>query len=149
MKALSLWQPWASLWLTPSKIHETRHWRLQVPTSGFWLAVHAAKRLERDVDWKLDAICYHHFGHHWRRELPRGALLGRVFVTACLPTASLYDPDGGAPAAMSLEDFECGNFAEGRYAFRRSDVHALAIPHAFIGRQGIFSVPDHIFAEAA
>lgn len=42
MKAISLWQPWASLWLTPRKIHETRPRRWN--HSG-WLAVHASKTL--------------------------------------------------------------------------------------------------------
>jgi activating signal cointegrator 1 len=47
MKAISLWQPWASLWFTDSKIHETRHWstRHRGP-----LYVHAAKRPIRESD---------------------------------------------------------------------------------------------------
>lgn len=40
MKALTLWQPWASLWAHQLKINETRSW---ATTYSGPLAVHAAK----------------------------------------------------------------------------------------------------------
>jgi hypothetical protein len=49
MKAISLWQPWASLLFTTprAKLHETRHW----PTSYRGLLyIHAAKRPMRARD---------------------------------------------------------------------------------------------------
>ena len=42
MKAISLWQPWGSLWLSPAKRHETRHWQTRHRGK---LLVHAAKKL--------------------------------------------------------------------------------------------------------
>src|SRR6266851_1649200 len=47
MKGISLWQPWASLWCSRRKVHETRHWRCR---HRGWLLVHAAKRFEKDFD---------------------------------------------------------------------------------------------------
>ena len=88
MKAISLWQPWASLWLTPAKVHETRHW----PTSHRgWLLVHAAKRTIDDYegDDALDQICDRIFGAGWSSTLPRGALLGIVNVVDCVRTEKI------------------------------------------------------------
>jgi hypothetical protein len=46
MKAISLWQPWASLWCSPRKIHETRHW----PTNNRgWMLVHAAQAVREGL----------------------------------------------------------------------------------------------------
>jgi hypothetical protein len=47
MRALSLWQPWASLWCSKRKVHETRQWRC---SHRGWLLIHAAKRFEKDLD---------------------------------------------------------------------------------------------------
>src|ERR1700686_4960464 len=61
MKAISLWQPWASLWCSTRKVHETRRW----PTSHHgWLAVHAAKKLVSDCGEELDEIAIAEFGSY-------------------------------------------------------------------------------------
>ncbi len=52
MKAISLWQPWASaIGPHPEQKHlETRSW--QTPYRG-WLAIHAAKRWTKEQQWVL------------------------------------------------------------------------------------------------
>lgn len=54
MRAISLWQPWASLWLSGFKVHETRHWHITRQwkdwNPGDRMAVHAAKRFYKDHD---------------------------------------------------------------------------------------------------
>jgi len=131
MKAISLWQPWASLWLTPAKIHETRHWptRHRGP-----LLVHAAKRKIDDLDGdELHRICVRLFGDGYRATLPRGALLGVVHLTDCLSTVA----DGPAHG----DDLSCGDWSEGRYGWRRDGFETFAPIHC-IGRQGLFDVSD-------
>lgn len=140
MKALSLWQPWASLWVSARKIHETRSW----PTLYRGpLLVHAAKRFEREVDEDLAEILDDEFGPHWGLELPTGALLGIVTVEDCWRTEDVY------PLGMPRgDDFICGNFGPGRYAFRRADEYRVFDrPIPFPGRQGLFNVPDSVLAE--
>lgn len=139
MRAISLWQPWASLWLTPSKIHETRHW--PTPYRGL-LAVHAAKRPIGEVSEELDTICFHQFGSQWRRALPRGALIGQVNLISCIETGSLFYEE--VPPADRCDDFYCGDFAPGRFAWLRKDPLKLARPVPFTGRQGFFNVPDEV-----
>lgn len=132
MRAISLWQPWASLWLSPLKPHETRHW----PTNyRGWLAVHAAKRLVSDCGEALDELCIDQFGAQWRRTLPRGAILGAVHLVDCIPTEVIITSD---------QDRECGDFSDGRYGWKRDEWKRLREPVPYIGRQGFFSVPDDL-----
>ena len=135
MKAISLWQPWASLWLGP-KIHETRHWRTN---HRGWLLVHAALHIERSPGVAVDDVCLDRFGPHWRRELPRGALVGAVKLEHCQPC--------DLAMRMFLEvdnpaNFVCGDFGDGRYAWRRNEVVVFPEPVPYKGRQGFFEVPS-------
>jgi hypothetical protein len=140
MRAISLWQPWASLWLTAAKVHETRHWptRHKGP-----LLVHAAKRKLDDYDGDdLDLICVRLFGPDYRATLPRGALLGIVHITACGPTRKDF---ADADRAEHADDRACGDWSEGRFAWRRGSFRTFP-PIAFPGRQGIFEVSDEVIA---
>jgi activating signal cointegrator 1 len=143
MKAISLWQPWASLWLTDAKLHETRHWATSYRGP---LLVHAAKRRIDDLSGdRLDEICDGIWGHHWGLELPRGALIGVVRLVACFSTDTM--PIGH----QSTDDYECGDFSAGRYAWQRSatDVRTFAEPIPYRGQQGFFDVPDDILPKLA
>lgn len=134
MKAISLWQPWASLWLSDAKVHETRHW--STPYRG-WLVVHAAKRRIDDFGGdRVDDICDGIWGHHWGLELPRGALIGAVKLTDCRQMKFT------APAHE--EDYECGDWSDERYAWRRGAFVVYEQPIPYRGQQGFFEVPDNI-----
>jgi hypothetical protein len=135
MKAISLWQPWASLWCSDAKVHETRHW---ATSHRGWLIVHAAKRKIDDPSNRLDNICDSLWGHHWGLELPRGALVGMVNLVGCEPTENM--PIGH----QSTDDYECGDFARGRYAWRRAAFRVFAEPIQYRGQQGMFEVPDNV-----
>lgn len=135
MRAISLWQPWASLWLTDRKVHETRHW----PTSHRgWLAVHAAKHFEKDFPNgdPMRSILGAEFGAHWDTSLPTGAILGAVHLVSCEPMLPA-EPDHD-------DDYVCGNWASGRFAWRRAAIVKLNEPIPYRGRQGMFTLPDEI-----
>jgi hypothetical protein len=140
VKAISLWQPWASLWCSKRKVHETRHWRC---SHRGWLLVHAAKRFETDfgLNDRLRLILDDEFGRHWARDLPTGALIGRVNVVDCLPTQALR-----GDAAASDDDRDCGDFAPGRFAWKRDEFRLFDQPIRYRGAQGFFNVPDHLIA---
>lgn len=142
MKTISLWQPWGSLWLSGVKLHETRHWHIKDQWKdwkpGDRLGVHAAKKFEKDHDGPFAEILRKTFGANWFRSLPTGALIGSITVTHCLPTATLHD--------ISDDDRECGDFYEGRWAWRGADPIALPTPIPWRGSQGIFNVADDVFA---
>jgi hypothetical protein len=141
LKALSLWQPWGSLWLSPNKRHETRHWKT---SHRGRLLVHAAKRIEKDVDSQLDDILSSEFGNHWGIELPTGAIIGVVNLIGVIPTEQLYvGPDD---AAQWRTDIVCGDFSSGRYGWRRGSYWRFPDPIPYRGRQMLFDVPRDVVA---
>jgi hypothetical protein len=135
VKALSLWQPWASLWLSPAKVHETRSW--YTPHRG-WLLVHAAKRIECDVDGELDRVCRRELGADWRISLPAGALIGAVLLTACRPTEELVT------VSVLGDDYLCGDFSPHRYGWRRGDYRRFDPVISYRGLQKLFEVPREL-----
>lgn len=137
MMALTLWQPWATLWLNGPKIHETRGRPFNYRG---WLAVHAAKRKPNANELMPDLIATleKREGINWRWRLPLGQLLGAVYVEDCSSTNVVTPIDGN--------DFVSGDWSAGRYAIRRSidDVIKLDKPIDLIGRQGRFYLPDNL-----
>lgn len=138
IKAISLWQPWGSLWLSRNKLHETRHWRGH-------LLVHAAKRFVKDVDSDLDGILSSEFGNHWGMELPTGALIGMVDLVDCIPTEKIVA--GFRWTDGERIDNACGNFDDGRFGWRRGTYWRFPNPIPYCGHQRIFNVAREIVAE--
>lgn len=148
IKAISLWQPWGSLWLSPNKRHETRHW---ATSHRGHLLVHAAKKFIKDVDAYLDDILSSEFGNHWGMELPTGAIIGMVDLVDVIPTDNLYD---GYPVAANtrlthedLTDIVCGDFSSDRFGWRRGTYWRFPQPIPYRGRQSLFDVPRAVVAE--
>lgn len=141
MKAISLWQPWASLWLSGRKVHETRSW----PTSHRGpLYVHAAQKFVRDCEQgsALREILEDEFGGHWGMDLPTGAVIGIVDLVDCVSVDSLGLGHQGS------DDFFCGDFSAGRFAWRCSNPRLFSRPLPNRGRQRIFNIPDDLLPEA-
>jgi hypothetical protein len=70
IKAISLWQPWASLMAAGVKLHETRHWWTSYRGP---LAIHAAKRI--DVAGSPDELCEAALGRSWAGLVPIGMVV--------------------------------------------------------------------------
>jgi activating signal cointegrator 1 len=132
MRAISLWQPWASLWLTDSKWHETRHWHTSY--RGL-LYVHAAKRpiRESDLTPELRQVCEDEFGGHFWKDLPFGHVIGMVNLIECSLTETVGTTD---------IDKVCGDWTRGRYAWLRAPQPVHIGPWPYKGRQGFFQIND-------
>jgi hypothetical protein len=142
VKALSLWQPWASLWCSDAKEHETRGWELR---HRGWLLVHAAKRpIDKEVDYALDIIAHNYLGDGWMTTLPLGAIVGAVNVVNCQPTETLLQEWGSPINSRYWIDYQCGNYAPGRFGFLRSEFKQFGTPIPYRGQQGLFDVPDDL-----
>lgn len=137
MMALSMWQPWGTLWLNGPKIHETRP---KIFNYRGWLAVHTAKRKPNPQELSPDllTIIAKQEGVNWRWRLPLGQVIGAVYVEDCAPT-DVMQP-------LSHGDLLAGNWDKGRFAIRRSetDVIKLDTPRDLIGRQGRFYLPNDL-----
>ena len=126
IKAISLWQPWASLMAAGVKLHETRHWATAYRGP---IAIHAAKVL--DLAGAPDALCLAQFGLHWADDLPRGAVVAVGHLTGCVPAGGLHD--------LTRADRAAGNFTPGRFAWRIERLRPLPEPIPLAGRQGLFN----------
>lgn len=144
MKAISLWQPWASLVAAGIKLVETRSWFTDRRGT---LAIHAAKhRLTRpQVDamrrelHEMTALLYPDKYCSVHPEmmldaLPYGAVVAVVQLIACRDTNSVRE-------RVSAQERLCGDFRPGRFAWMFERVQRLRSPVACRGFQGIFELP--------
>jgi hypothetical protein len=127
IKALSLWQPWASLMAAGVKLHETRHWSTSYRGP---IAIHAAKRI--DVAGAPDELCIAALGRNWERLVPIGMVVAVGRLAACTEA-------GRVARDLTSADRAAGNFTPGRFAWRVEDVRALKAPVPLTGRQGLFN----------
>lgn len=141
VKALSLWQPWASLVAGGAKSIETRPRRVSYRGT---LLIHAALRRPRPEDWDLDPVfleALHRAGVHWP-SAPRGAIIGACQLTDCLPTDRV-EPSG--------DEELFGNFATGRWAWVLEAAIPIRTPHRTRGARGLWTpagLPPRVLAAA-
>ncbi len=138
MKAISLYQPWASLIALGLKRIETRGWLTHYRGP---LAIHATNYFP-----PLAKMAFRE-GRIWEalslrgltdwRALPRGAVL-------CI--ADLVDCERIGPAFVMPPDPELsfGDFRPSRYAWRLANVRPLREPFYHRGGQRIWSIDDRL-----
>lgn len=154
MKAISIWQPHASLLMSGlHKPYETRSWKPWKNLIGQRIWIHAGKSkddLEEmmgylydraeggslDPAWEAYCAALKQMGFSHLKEMPRGCLLGTAVLAGFLPTEQLAEPG------------YFGNFGPGRFAWHFIEHEPLENPIPFTGKQGFFEVPDHILEEA-
>lgn len=133
MKAISLWQPWATGIAAGVKAIETRHW--STPHRGE-IAIHAAKR------WDLDQ---REFAEAERRAgtigygLPFGAIVA---------VADIVDVKRTEQLVGSISDVEerWGNYGPRRFGWLFANVRPLSEPIGCVGRQSIWTLDDGVVA---
>lgn len=143
MKAISLWQPWASLIASGAKQIETRSWY-----TGYRgpLAIHASKRrvkselieLARDTNYIAALGAKPDEALQKLMDLPLGAIVAVVNMSGCYSVEAV-----GVPSGLG-EEYWLGNYDFGRYAWILTDVRPLSEPIPFKGAQGFFDVPDEL-----
>lgn len=138
MKALTVWQPWATLLAVGAKQFETRDWSTDYRGR---LAIHAATRWDEDLLSTCQKQPFRKvlrdIGYDRVSELPRGKVLAigtidRIWKTDRLPPQYLTDRE---------EAF--GNFAPGRNAWKIDIERRLDPPVEASGRPGLWNwYPD-------
>lgn len=159
MKAISLWQPWATAIAIGSKRMETRGW----PTSYRGpLAIHAAKRKVNSELWSLESqlpwrgAMYSVLGgvSSMANCLPFGAIVSVCRIVDCIPSEELQDiiddvrysdEEGPRKWARRWTERNMGDFGPGRFGWILEDVKAIE-PIPFRGSQRFFEVPDDILS---
>ena len=151
MKALTLYQPWASLIAMGVKSIETRSWKTNYTGR---LAIHAAKQVwpQAGIDLLNDgrvAAAYREITGNELQKIwhvwPHGAIVATcklVFCREILEWPDLYVYDYRMKAAVKIgESLEglLGDFRPGRFAWMLEDVQPLRVPIAATGHQGLWN----------
>lgn len=137
IKALTVWQPWASLIAHGVKVFETRSWATK------WrgpLAIHAAGRWGRDIDMLVQRPPYPALlaGLELRAEtLPLGCVVCVVDLIDVIPARDVL-------VRISDGERRLGDFRPGRFAWELGNVRLLKEPVYAKGTQGLWwwDVPD-------
>lgn len=177
MKAISIWQPWATLVAIGRKRVETRAWSTSYRGP---IAIHAARRWDSKLSCMCrtykpirDALCTdleiarrieapEELARGVDPFLPLGCIVATARLVACLPTPrvitdpcatiTLADPrrlPEADPMAYALtpEEQALGNYEPNRWAWVLEGIAALRTPIPYRGAQGLFKIPDDIFEE--
>jgi len=131
MKALSLWQPGATLIAVGAKSIETRSW--QTAYRGP-IAIHAAAKYTAALRHLAVTDPYHQYllGHF---PLPFGAIVAVANLCFVCPTEGVaFAPD------MPPHEEQFGDYSPGRFAWLLRDVKPLRVAMPCRGRQGLFNV---------
>ncbi len=148
MKAISLWQPWASAMTTGAKTIETRPWKTNY--RGNMVICSAKKKVMSDLNFYLST---------WSFQGGLGPLVGEPLVLGEGKSWSAVKvhhlPFGMALAigelidCISTHDFTLGqietnkpfgNFSTGRYGWIFKNIHKIVKPFPIIGRQRLFNI---------
>lgn len=144
MKAISLWQFWASAVALGLKQNETRGWSTNHRGP---IAIHAAKKDTRELRGLWDHfMCRGDFRDKFQAArlysftmLPKGAIVAVAELDEVVPTeVALHCKIIGA-----LE-MELGDYGINRFVWRLKNIRPLKQPYFIAGHQGFFDVADTI-----
>ncbi len=149
MKAISVWEPWATLMAIGAKRIETRSWGTAYRG---WLAIHASKAglNRRDL-----AETMHHLqfraalqGH----ELKPGHILAIVKLIDCCPTSGTVA--SSTPFIFrkyreldSEQERAFGNYEPCRYGWVTGQLFRLPEPIPYRAKQGLFELESDVVAD--
>lgn len=125
MKAISLWQPWASAIAVGVKKIETRSWLTHYRGR---LAIHATANTPRkDLDFfdRMDAVSRAAFaaaGIDRKSDLPQGFIVATCDVVDCVPQTAKF------VNKLTRLEYPWGIYATGRFAWILDNVVRLQEP---------------------
>jgi hypothetical protein len=138
MKAISLWQPWATLVAIEAKRYETRHWSTSIRGR---IAIHAAQRETRElrelVTLEPFRTALARAGYTAWEQLPRGAVVATADLRGTVRTDRVVHD-------VNLIEQSFGDFSTGRFAWLLTDVLRPLHPIPCRGAQGFFEIDDRL-----
>ena len=155
MKALTIWQPWATLIAIGAKQYETRGYSTSYRGP---IAIHAGAKWNRElIGGQMQAV--HILRAKWGVDDPRvlafeekpplGAIIAVAYLDGCrictrsrILAGSEMNTD-----RLSKQERAFGNFTGGRYAWRLENIGRLSEPYEIKGRQGLWDLPPDAVRE--
>jgi hypothetical protein len=167
MKAISLWEPWASLVKHREKQIETRG---RVTKHRGLLAIHATKSMPKEAEAECvepgfisEALRRHgqlvQEGNTLTLTLHRGCVIAvaELYAVRRIHARKLWVRDNGEtpggdpglwgnirPDAIPQSEMPFGDYRDGRYAWMLRDIRPLRKPVPWKGAQWLFDVPDDL-----
>jgi len=162
MRAITLWQPWASLIAAGGKKYETRSWETNYRGP---IAIHASKKtvssiLDEIFGWKASderkafvqkvreitriGVIY---------DLPRGAVIATAKLIGCYEIKACTSTCGPGYGYVNIpekiispnsDEYLFGGWTPGRFAWEFSGVTILPEPIPAKGRQGLWTLSEAI-----
>lgn len=138
MKAISLWQPWASLMAVGAKTIETRGRLTHIRGD---VAIHSAMKIVDEIplelqrvllDYELEGIV-----------LPLGEIVAVVEIYECWTTEHLIN----LSHPLRRVEIKCGDYSPGRFGWATRNLRRLNKPVPCKGRQGFFNLPADVEAK--
>lgn len=153
MKAVTLWEPWASLWMLGMKRFETRSWSTshRGPT-----AVHASKRFTQEQrelcltePFRTPLLEAGLIDLRGGVHFALGAVVGTVDLVAMwrmLGDGVIAHAETGARLLISEPELSFGDFSKGRFAWESENNRRLDRPVFVAGKQGLWEwqVPEGV-----
>ena len=139
MKAISLWQPWATMYCAGIKVAETRGW--DTKHRGPML-VHAAKKwTKQQQDFWLGLCLDHPELSEYKLEF--GGLVGKVDLidTTTTDNMKLYLAKHLSPTQYKVA-IQLGDYSAGRFAWYCENEVLFKDFIPMKGQQGFWNVPD-------
>ncbi|MEH2138590.1 ASCH domain-containing protein [Nostoc sp.] len=132
IKAISLWQPWASYIPEGIKYHETRSWYTSYIGD---LLICSAKKKSRDLADYHDRIrSEYRLNMQGFYDLPFGEVVALVTMTDCIKMTTPFI------VQQPPEEIATGDWLVGRFAWKLENIRKPKRAIAVIGRQGFFDV---------
>ena len=140
MKAISLWQPWATFVSLEWKTIETRTHERFRGLVGQRIAIHAAKKIDTSGNWR-NFLSWENFQNDATDYLNIKKVSGTILCTATVATARW------APKYVNFPEREDWNkkalcHVAGKFCLFLEDINPIMTRIEVRGRQGIFEVPD-------
>lgn len=137
MKAITLWQPYASAIPLGLKSYETRSWKTNIRGT---ILIHAAKRAtaaSRD-------FCKIMASHYDRPQLanpPLGAIVAKADIADIFHVEDIRD-------TLSTTELAFGDYDDGRFAWQLANIRPLIDPIPYKGAQGFFEISSEVLSSA-
>ncbi|GBG09493.1 2-oxoglutarate dehydrogenase E1 [Paenibacillus agaridevorans] len=138
IKAITIWQPWATLITLRLKGFETRSRRTHYRGP---IAIHAAKHIDlaacREEPIRSELLEYGYTSDN----LPTGAVIATAVLSDCIKSVDTwtdgYILENGV--YVYSPEYEYGDFTPGRYAWEMREVYELPKPIPAKGQQGLWN----------
>ena len=144
MKAITIWQPYASLIATGIKQYETRSWSTNYRGK---ILIHSAKRpvsLWLSILWKNAHLLDGRMIACNASALPLGAIVAIADLVDCLEISETESLGKINKFSQTEAEIYCGKWEAKTFAWKLENIQPITIPVSAKGYQGLWNPPDEI-----